>query len=118
MWIIGKLNNMACKTCEQEELAKSASLGQIKKAWEVANKANQEAIDLSFSRLAVCQNCEHRKELNPFLQIFQNLLSKEVHQRHVTDIHKCCNLCSCPLVQKSYVNKEENNQGGCPLGKW
>lgn len=109
---------MACKTCEEKELANKASFAQIKKAWEVANKANQEQIDLSFLRLAVCQNCEHRKELNPFLQIFQNLLSQEVQKRHLTDINKCCNLCSCPLVQKSYVSQKENNEGSCPLGKW
>ena len=110
---------MACKTCEEKELVKSASFEQIKKAWEVANKANKEEIDLSFLRLEVCQNCEHKGKLNLFLLIFQNLLSQEVQTRHLTDINKCCNLCSCPLVQKSYVNGEkENNQGKCPLGKW
>ncbi len=108
---------MACKTCDYKELVKSASLAQIKNAWKKADKATEIEISLSFERLAICNHCEHKEKLNPFLAALQNILSEETRVRHKDLVEFSCKICKCPLVQKSYI-EENATEGRCPLGKW
>lgn len=66
--------------------------------------ASGEALDLSQKRLSECMGCKHAVN-SSVLKFINGTARKEAT--------KICNLCKCPLVEKSLVSDEK-----CQIGKW
>jgi hypothetical protein len=71
-----------------------SKVGQIVKAWWIANNPTPEQSELAKKRLAICEGCDSMVESIVFS-------------------YKC-NKCGCPISKKIFTNE----MGSCDLGKW
>lgn len=81
-------------------------LTQIATAWY--NYANADAYIkmVMQKRLAICDECDEKVQLNPLGRIFVQLINEEGSTFQ-------CGRCGCPLAGKTAGLSEE-----CPLKKW
>lgn len=76
----------------------------IKGWWKSTVHADKASLEMSRERLAICAKCPHCVD-SKFLHFIKGKV-KEVNQ-------KICDLCGCPIVEKSLVKEEH-----CPINKW
>lgn len=82
------------------------SLVTIATGWANFIKADHHTKQMMRERLAICNNCPHKQELNSLGQI----LVKAIHSS--ANLFKCSK-CKCPLSAATAAPNKT-----CPIGKW
>lgn len=81
-------------------------LTDIATGWYNYIKGSPHTRSLMVRRMAVCDGCEYKEQINAAGQVVMDLFN----DKNNTFV---CGLCKCPLGAKSSVTKPT-----CPLGRW
>lgn len=82
------------------------SLSQIARSWFKFIEGDAYTKLLMARRLAICDTCEHKKEINSLGRLLIQAINDEASTFQ-------CGRCGCPLAGKTAEPMNE-----CPLGKW
>lgn len=76
-------------------------------AWITAFNPTKSELEKAYSRASICNECEHKVELN------STLLKQFVKHDKILNKYKC-SACGCPLAKKLFAHFKTS----CPLNKW
>lgn len=81
-------------------------LNKIAQSWYNFIQGSDETKHLMASRLAICDICPNKAEMNSFGKIIVTAINSNASTYY-------CAACNCPLAAKT-----ANKGNACPIGRW
>ncbi len=86
---------------------KTLKILEVLQAWKTSFSPSDEEMKVAEARALICNDCEHKVELN------NSLLTKFTEHDKLLNKFKC-GACGCPLSKKLFTYFTD----ACPLDKW